>query len=140
MRTIIELKEIIKLLTSYRMDETQIVCHPDNLKLIKKICNDYQKKHDPFHNYFDMDYLGMGVEIVTDKNLPKFHQKWQIPPTPFIEYDEKDEEWARPINYGKYVDTDIPVFFEIVKPNYFKIFDSHMYKTLRIPNYITLSC
>ena len=84
----------------------KIICHPDNFDLIKK-------------EIPPLEYPGnllWGIEIVVDKNIPKYARRWQFPYSPFIEYEKSDEEWAIKLSYGRWIDTDEPVFYVIDWP------------------------
>lgn len=87
-----------------------ICCHPANLHLIQDM---FQRRHTTMtHNGPVVNFFG--EKVITDINTPRWFKKWKFPDAPFIEYDTKDEEWARPLKYGCEVD-DVgnPVFFRI---------------------------
>jgi hypothetical protein len=106
-----------------------ILCHPDNLELLKNTIDGYgTKTFGDFHSPF-------GIDIHTDKNLPKFQTRWQFPKMDFVEFEPKDEEWCRPIKWGKEIVTDIPLFYKISKR--YSSFNFHKnYIRLMEPNYI----
>lgn len=61
-----------------------------------------------------LPYRTFGTQVYTNPLLPAFGKKWEFPSDPFVDYEAKDEEWARPIGYGKEVDdSDNPVFFSV---------------------------
>jgi hypothetical protein len=60
-----------------------------------------------------------GVPVYSSPLMPKHPKKWQFPRDPFVDYEESDEAWARPINYGKEVDdTTKLVGYAIRMPRY----------------------
>lgn len=88
-----------------------ILCHPDNTELLRK---QFPAQHRVYGAYG-------GIEIRSDINIPRFSQKWAFPETRFVTYEKGDELWAIPLNFGKWVDGDEPVFYEI-NDTYFPIF------------------
>ena len=43
-----------------------------------------------------------GLKIIPSPFVPKHPTKWIFPKTPFIEYSEADEAWARPLGFGSF--------------------------------------
>lgn len=52
-----------------------------------------------------------GFNIYFVDHVSKWRTKWIFPDDPFVEYSESDEQWARPIHYGKEVETKEPAIF-----------------------------
>lgn len=45
-----------------------------------------------------------GVSVKVNPYVPRYGRKWEFPASPFTEYEASDEEWARPVRFGKEVD------------------------------------
>lgn len=92
------------------IDSTTIYCHPDNISLIKEKVDILK---DPNITYIKP------FNIVGDKNIPKFKEKWIPPVERFIEYEQKDEYWAKPLGIGKVIKE--PIFYASRLPTVFKL-------------------
>lgn len=44
------------------------------------------------------------LNLHVDIAVPKHPKKWEFPQCRFVEYEPKDEEWARPLRHGREVD------------------------------------
>jgi hypothetical protein len=76
-----------------------IACHPDNLPALELTL--YMLKRD--HG------VTLGLPIMPSPAMPKRRTRWEFPRDPFVEYEAKDERWARPLGIGREVD-DGPLF------------------------------
>lgn len=55
-----------------------------------------------------------GIPVNISNTVPKHPKKWEFSKCRFVEYEEKDEEWARPLRHGREVDdTDNYVAFKL---------------------------
>lgn len=63
----------------------------------------------------------LGIRIQFTEYMPKWMRKWKFPDTPFIEYNETDEVWARPIHFGYEIDTNVPAIYFIKSPSVFSV-------------------
>ncbi len=107
-----DLSAIVKLMDKYqiRTPHEDIFCHPiaaDRLKDEFPLPPEDPSVPLPIYRTF-------GVPVYTNPLLPAYGKKWEFPRDPFVDYEVKDESWARPIGYGKEVeDPDNPVFFQV---------------------------
>lgn len=70
--------------------------------------------HHPYGlNGFDINFVD---------HVPKWIKKWIFPVTSFVEYDEKDKVWARPIKFGYEIETNEPAVFLINRQLIFDTF------------------
>lgn len=110
--------------------EKKIWCHPETAKLVMESFRSARrypfspisKLYKSIINHLmenNIDYR-YNVELIESLDIPIWHQKlrhkWQFPKTVFVEYEEKDKEWAIPLRHGKWVDdwiddTDRPALF-----------------------------
>jgi hypothetical protein len=118
----ISIKDIKKNIHNYI--KPIIYCHPENLKLLKDTTSEPADTH--FRHYpFGYDY---GIEIIQDKHLPRYARVWKFPQTPFVEYEKSDEVWAIPIGFGRWVETEDPVYY-IIDRNVFYSYNPTIWKT-----------
>jgi hypothetical protein len=64
----------------------------------------YNKLMENFPVASNNRYSPYGMKITVDKYIPKHPKKWEFPKCRFVEYEPKDEEWARPLRHGREVD------------------------------------
>lgn len=90
------LNTMSKLRPAPRLD---ILCHPENLKRLAAL-------NAPL-GALDSLY---SVPVYESQHLPRFgkKKKWKFASDPFVEYEAKDEGWARPVGYGEEVEVDDP--------------------------------
>ncbi len=70
-----------------------IITHPENLKeLFKQV-----------KRVYGISNLN-GIEIITEKNMPRYGVKWEFPATRFVEYSKADIKWAEPLRFGRWVE------------------------------------
>jgi hypothetical protein len=90
-----------------------ILTHPDNLVSLRSTLNKDTYYVKSAYNLFD------GIEIITNNFMDQYTKKWQFPEHKFVEYEEKDKEWAVPIGHGKWVaDTTKPLFLKVERSSY----------------------
>lgn len=77
-----------------------------------------------------------GLDIRFVPYVPKWITKWEFPYTPFVEYELSDVDWARPLGFGREVDTDWPALWVVSKPI---IFHSNYLIPFKLPKYTILS-
>lgn len=121
----------------------EIICHPDNLKLLKQLANKTVRPLDdiPFQvgGYFNVYGADLfDIKVITDINCPRFHRKWQFPNHRFITYEPADEIWCRPLGIGKEVDTDEPLFYVIDKSPIYS-WDKYITSPFGIPKALLFS-
>ena len=55
-----------------------------------------------------------GVSVKVNPYVSRYSRKWEFPASPFTEYEASDEEWARPVCFGREVDDpDRPVVYRM---------------------------
>lgn len=68
------------------------------------------------------DKVPEGLPVTASPHVPLHGQKWEFPSDPFVDYEEGDEAWARPIGYGRLVeDRDNFVVYRMYRPRPFAI-------------------
>lgn len=72
------------------IDGRTILCHSKNYEFIKQ-------KLECTSN--DMQYI-FTHKIIVDDSIPEYTEKWIPPYDRFIEYEPKDEEWAKRLGIG----------------------------------------
>lgn len=77
------------------MREEFIICHPVNYELLKLAAK--------------TGGIPMGMEIRPNPYVPIFVSEWQFPKdwsSRWIDYEKSDETWAKPLGYGRQVETN----------------------------------
>lgn len=80
---------------------TRLLMHPETLSKMNLPVEQVNK------------YAIEGIPVNVSEFCPKHPKKWEFPKCRFVEYEPKDEEWARPVRHGREVDdTDKYIAFE----------------------------
>jgi hypothetical protein len=80
-----------------------VYCHPDTAREVREALGWLPSK-SPGAERLPI----YGVEIRESPHCPRFARRWEFPADPFVEYSEADEAWAKPVGFGRYVDTTDP--------------------------------
>ena len=78
--------------------------HPETYKGIAATCKIGDTELSVESCTIDFRHNQFGIDFYIDENIPQFMKKWEFPKDRFVEYEKKDEEWAIPIKYGRWVD------------------------------------
>lgn len=81
-----------------------IYCHPDHVEDVRRFLATMKS---------DIGLPFLDEEIIGHEFMPKTARCWEFPKTPFVQYERKDEAWAVPLGFGRWVDDDRPVFYRM---------------------------
>lgn len=87
-----------------------VMCHPETLHWFLAAV----KPHIEVRSTGQWDLMPIkmpfdGLPVRTSAACPKFHRRWEFPKdwsSRFIGYETKDEVWAVPLGYGRWVETE----------------------------------
>lgn len=84
-----------------------VYCHPDNVDLLRRFFAASAAK-------LGLPQPGIpGEELIGNAFVPRTGRRWEFPATPFVEYEKRDEAWAIPLGFGRWVDDGLPVFYRM---------------------------
>lgn len=85
-----------KMAASFKPFPRSLVAHPDAIKAFADSA--------PEVRFLERFSPRFGISVFPNPFAPKHPKKWQFPADRFVEYEAKDEEWARPVGHGREVD------------------------------------
>lgn len=115
---------------------TVVVTHPDNMPwLLGSLRAAARQRPKATFNGVIIDPLN-AFDIQENSHLPRFASRWEFPKnwsSRFIQYEPSDEAWARPLGYGREVETNDPLVLMVDEKLFWPDFNAFFRQSFGIP-------